>query len=100
MHFDLTLNIKKNVFLITKANNQAFINLLANILSGGGVSVIYAQGVKDVLITRTGLSKAAKLRTVVVGNDTNLLVLLLYLAKKKIRAYHEYYLVYITDIRK
>ena len=78
---DLTLAIKKNVFLTNKENKQAFINLLASILSEGGISVIHAHGDADVLIAKTGLLKAAEVRTVVVGNDTYLLVLLLYHAR-------------------
>ena len=80
---DLTLSAKKNVFLTNRENKQAFIMLLASVLSGGGVSVIHAQGDADVLIAKTGLAKAAEANTVVVGNDTDILILLLFHARHK-----------------
>ena len=45
------------------------------------VSVFHAQGEADVLITKTALAKASENKTVVVGNNTDLLVLLLYHAR-------------------
>ena len=51
--------------------------LLTSVLTRDGFIRFHAQGEADVLITKTALAKASGTRTNVVGNNTDLLVLLL-----------------------
>ena len=55
--------------------------LLTKVLTRDGFIRFHAQGKADVLITKTALAKASEKRTVVVGNNAYVLVLLLYHAK-------------------
>ena len=64
----------------TKAtsNKQRLIDFLCELLSGNGIETEKASGDADKLIVRTALQKAESSHTVVVGEDTDLLILLLY----------------------
>ena len=86
VHFtsSMALQTKKEEFLSNKHNKhnkQRFIALLAQRLEHAGCEIHQASGNADVLIMQTALTSAAKEETVQVGDDTDLLVLLIYHAK-------------------
>jgi hypothetical protein len=71
----------KTGFLSNKRNKQNTINLLAKHLSDAGVEVVHAvdEGDADVVIVRRALELAGTERTtIVVADDTDILILLLY----------------------
>ena len=71
----------KEEFLQNHKNKQRFINLLAERLANSGCKVLRAQDDADVLVVQTAVSCAETSSTTLIGNDTDLLVLLLYHAK-------------------
>lgn len=77
----MILSLKKDVFLSNKENKQKFINQLADTLERNGYSAIHAANDADVLIVKTAVAKAITVPTVLVGEDTDLLVLLLHHAE-------------------
>ena len=80
VHFtSSTINTtKKEQFLSNHSNKQAFINLLGEKLLSKGYIVKHASGDADRLIVTVALESAAEKPTIVVGDDTDLLVLLLF----------------------
>ena len=74
----MPLRMKKTVFLSNKENKQRFINLLGESLQRAGFEVHNAPGDADVLIVSTAVTVAMKKTTVLVGEDTDLLILLLH----------------------
>ena len=62
-------------------NKQKFISLLSENLKHAGYSTCHAKGNADVKIVDTAITKARDQRTVLIGEDTELLVLLLYHAE-------------------
>ena len=66
-------------FLPNKENKQRFINLLGEGLQHAGFEVFNVVGYTDVLIAQTAVTSALKQRTVLVGDETDLLILLLHL---------------------
>ena len=83
VHFtsSMALQTKKEEFLTNKHNKQRFIALLSQRLEQAGCEIHQASGNTDVLIVQTALISAAKQETVQVGDDTDLLVLLICHAK-------------------
>ena len=81
----MALVLKKEVFLANKKNKQRFINILGQKLEDAGCTVCHAVGDADRLIVK----KAAELRgttdTILVSEDTDLLVLLLHYASQNTR---------------
>ncbi len=75
---DMVVHSKKEDFLSNYTNKQQFINMLSNMLQNEGCQVHNARGDADLLIVTTALEAAIKTCTVVVGDDTDLLILLLY----------------------
>ena len=75
---DMTLCGSKEQFLASPSNKQRFIDLLSLSLQNSGFEVLHATGDADCLIVKTVIDKAAEIETVLVGEDTDLLVLLLY----------------------
>ena len=75
---DMLIPLKKNEFLSNQENKQRFINLLADKLRFAGCSVLQAAGDADLLIVQTAVQAALSHNTVLVGDDTDLLVLMLY----------------------
>ena len=75
---DMVLTLKKEEFLFNKANKQRFIQLLSEKLTHAGYSTLQAAGDADVLIANTAIARARTDTTVLIGDDTDLLVLLLY----------------------
>lgn len=70
------LRTKKDVFLANITNKQKFINMLSAKLQEKGIKTIHATGDADVLIATTALKSASICTTTVIGEDTDLLVLL------------------------
>ena len=61
-----------------KANKQRFLSLLGSFLEKAGCSTIHAKADADVPIVETAVQVAKSTTAVLVGDDTDLLVLLLY----------------------
>ena len=78
---DMVAKLKKDKFLANKANKQCFINHLGDRLQCSGCTVIHATGDTDLLIVQTAIQSARSVPTVLVGDDTDLLVLLCYHAE-------------------
>ena len=73
---DMFLKSKKEQFLANSTNKQRFINLLSGKMEENGIKTVHAVGDADLLIVQTTVSAAAYGPTVLVGEDTDLLVLL------------------------
>ncbi|XP_053377818.1 uncharacterized protein LOC123527311 isoform X1 [Mercenaria mercenaria] len=68
---------KKEIFLRNQGNKQAFVKLLGEFLRQEGITVMYAPGDADTLIVETAITSADTNVTYVIGEDTDLLVLLI-----------------------
>ena len=80
VHFtsNIALQTKKEEFLSNKHTKQRFTALLSQRLEQAGCEIHQARGDADVLIVLTALTSAVKQETVLVGDDTDQLVLLIY----------------------
>ncbi|XP_070180366.1 uncharacterized protein [Littorina saxatilis] len=78
VHFDLTMipQVKKEMFLANKKNKERFIHFLSDALTKHSCSTVSAEGDADAMIVAMALESSKTKLTVVVGDDTNLLVLL------------------------
>lgn len=83
---NMPLQMKKDEFLANKENKQRFIHLLGEHLERAGLQILHAKGDADVLIVKTALDVASKRETILVGSDTDLLVLLVHYTAKKHKA--------------
>ena len=83
VHFisSMALQTKKEEFLSNKHNKELLIALLSQRLEQAGCEIHQARGDANVLIVQTALTSAAKQETIRVGDDTDMLVLLIYHAK-------------------
>ena len=72
---------KKEEFLQDKVNKQRFIHYLADKLERAGCSTDHTKQDADVFIVQTAVASARTKETVITGDDTDLLVLLLYRAE-------------------
>lgn len=72
----MVAKLKKGDFLSNKENKQKFINLLEEQLELSGCTTIHVEGDADLLIVQTAIQSARSVTTVLVGDDTDLLVLL------------------------
>ena len=79
---DIALVLKKEVFLATKKNKQLFINILGKKLEDAGCTVHHALGDADHLIVKKAVELSETTDTILVGEDTDLLVLLLHYASQ------------------
>ncbi len=70
--------MKKKDFLSNKVNKQNFLSLLSSHLEEAGCLTAHARSDADVLIMQTAIQSAKTVDTVVVGEDTDLPILLLY----------------------
>ena len=77
---DMVLDIKKERFLSNKKNKQKFLNLLKRKLLEQGYDVHSAEDA-DLLIVLTAVELAENLSTVLIGHNTDPLVLLCHYAK-------------------
>ena len=72
---------KKEDFLANSQNKQKFIELVGEKMKKAKISVVHAEGDADCVIAKEALLSAADHATHVVGEDTDLLVLLLFHVK-------------------
>ena len=75
---DTPFKSKKDSFLSNSENKQTFIKQLGSYLVEHGVTVRHASGDADLLIVETAVERAEQEVTYVIGEDTDLLVLLCY----------------------
>ena len=89
--FDLQTQIlsTKDVFLSINNNIQKFVDLLSNALRSAGHNVTNCSEDADIQIVYTALDELAKCNTVVVAEDTDILVLLLHYLKDKSDTAHK-----------
>ena len=80
VHFasGMMIKSKKDAFLNNKANKQRFVHYLSDNLERAGCRVDHANDDADVLIVLTAVASARYKETVLIGDDTDLLVLLLH----------------------
>ena len=78
VNFDSTMIAKLKIeeFIPNKENKQKFIHLLRNKLQQTGCSTIHVEGDVDQRIVQTAIQSSRSITTVLVGEDTDLLVLL------------------------
>ena len=75
---EMKLTTTKEDFLSSTKNKTKFIEQFGKFLSEKGCEVIYADGDADVLIVQQAVSSAMKHSTILIGDDTDLLILLLH----------------------
>eukprot|EP00794_Sanderia_malayensis_P001611 gene1611-1782_t len=73
---NMKLTMKKDHFLSNKSNKQSFINMLSRYLQIRGCQTHHSEA--DVLIAKTANNSSRESTTVLVGDDTDLLILLCY----------------------
>ncbi|KAK3933066.1 Hydrogenase transcriptional regulatory protein HupR1 [Frankliniella fusca] len=79
IHPEITTSIPQQKFLSNNRNKVQLISLLTERLQGNGVEVVQADGDADTVIVQTALAVARRAGcAVVVGEDTDLLILLLH----------------------
>ena len=95
--FDLNTPCRttKDTFLSNKENKQNFINMLGNQLEKKGCRVKHADGDADLKIVKAAVASAEENSTVVIGEDTDLLILLCFYANV---AHHE--IMFRSDINR
>lgn len=74
----MTVQYKKDDFLNNEENKQRFIHFLSDKLERAGCDINHAVNDADVLIIKAAVASARTKTTAVIGDDTDLLVLLLY----------------------
>ena len=80
---NLTMNRK--LFLSCTENKIQFIKILGEVLKENGFIVKYADGDADYLIAKTAFESSSNDNTILVGDDTALLVILLNLVYKELK---------------
>ena len=75
---EIQLSMKKATFLANGRNQQRLINLLGNCLDKKKCNVYHAPRNADLLIVQKAVESSTVMDTVMVGNDTNLIVSLCY----------------------
>ena len=75
---DMVFTSNKDLLLSNKSNKQHFINLLGDELQSIGCTMEHAKADPDVSIVLKAVESAKSSSTVVVGYDTDLLILLIY----------------------
>ena len=73
----MNLTVTKEAFLSDPKNKQ-FIDFLGTKLTNQGCQVFYDQTDADLLIVQKAIESASSMDTVLIGDDTDLLVLLLH----------------------
>ncbi|VDI55510.1 Hypothetical predicted protein [Mytilus galloprovincialis] len=69
---------KKETFLANNENKQNFIEMLSKKMHSNGIETKHASADADVLIAKTAVESSISHPTILLGEDTDLLVLLLY----------------------
>ena len=80
---DMLVEESRESFLANEHNKQQLINMIGTALENVGVSVHHAEHDADCLIARVTLNEAENNQTLLVGQDTDLLVLLLHHCKQE-----------------
>jgi len=75
---EIKTTVKKDLFLSNAKNKQQFIDILSSCLSEHFFETLHASSDADVLIVKTAVGSTETNDTVLVADDTDLLVLLLY----------------------
>ena len=75
---EMCLTVAKDIFLSNPMNKQNFLKQLGDDLQATGCQIFYASSDADVLIAQKTIESASVQDTVLVGDDTDLIVLLLY----------------------
>ena len=75
---DMKLSGTKDLFLSNKTNKQNFISMLGAELQKYNCKVYHDSADADYLIVRKAIDTGASMDTILVGNDTDLLVLLIF----------------------
>ena len=73
---NMKVTLKKDNFLANPKNKQRFINMLSRFLQEDNCPTYHTEGDADVLIVKTAVESARERNTVLVGDNTDLLVLL------------------------
>ena len=73
VHF-IGSTIMKDAFLSNKKNKQSFITLLSRTLEQNGCQTSHSRGYADLLKVQTAIQSASASDTVLVGDDTDLLI--------------------------
>ena len=71
----------KAAFFANKSNKQLFINMLSAELKNEGITALHATGDADQLIAKTAIDNAVNYTTQVIGEDTDIFILLVSLLK-------------------
>ena len=71
---DMTVTLTKDNFLANPKNKQRFINMQSRFLEEDNFPTYHAECDADVLIVKTAVESARERNTVLVGDDTDLLV--------------------------
>ena len=77
---DMKFTMSKDVFLSNLANKQNFIDMLTHCLQLAGCLTEHPKEDGDLLIVQTAVQSAATKNTVIVADDTDLVILLCYYA--------------------
>ena len=85
---DMQLTMKKDRFLANKTNKQQLIKMLSEHLEMRNCEVHHAPGDTDLLIVQKAVETVTRVNTVLVGDDTDLLILLCYHASMYTAAAH------------
>lgn len=78
---DMKLTMMKDHFLSNSSNKQSFINMLSRYYRKVGCQTHHSQADADLLIVQTAVASVRRASTVLVGDDTDLLILLCYYAE-------------------
>ena len=78
----MTISLTKDRFLSNERNKQNIVNLLGNKLQISGYDVVFAKEDADLDIALTAVNESLNHNVTVVGEDTDLLILLLYYCSK------------------
>ncbi|PFX20787.1 hypothetical protein AWC38_SpisGene14755 [Stylophora pistillata] len=78
----MSVTMKKDNFLSNSKNKQCFLLMLSEALQNVGCVTQHANGDADLLIVQTAIESARTRTTILVGDDTDLLVLLCYHASE------------------
>ena len=71
---NMNVTLKKDTFLANPKNKQRFINTLSRFLQEDNCPTFHAEGDADVLIVKTAVESARERNTVLVGDDTAVLL--------------------------
>ena len=91
---NMILNMKKQDFLLNFENKQSFLKLLGDQMNNAKLECIHAKGDADSLVVETAIQCSIANATVVIAEDTDILILLLY------HANIQYEKIYFTSAAK